>query len=501
MRFIEFTALAFLGLTFGLRAQPSPSNNPAASPGVYPLSLEETIRFAVDHNLSLQIERYNPQIASFNLAGSYSYYDPAFNLEGHQNFKSDPGGFDPTINQRSLPRNTWVENFASGITGKTPTGMRYDLNSTLTRSSGSDAGFQYRPETAVRVTQPLLKDFWTDQSRTQIKINKRQLKISELALELQLMDTVLKAQQAYYDLIFATENIKVMEKALELAQRSAAENKRRVEVGTLAPLDEKETESQAAAAQANLILARSRLATAENVVKSLFTDDYTKWHNIRLEPSEKLIAIPEIFNLQESWNNGIARRPDYNQLKEELEKQNLILKFDHNQLFPSLDLVGSFGRAGLDRTLGDSLENIREGDFPRWGGGAVLKVPFSRTLERNNYARTKVEKKQAILRLKQKEQEILVQIDDSVAQARSNFDRIDATRQAREFAEAALVAGQKKLENGRSTTFEILGLQDRLTKARFAEIQALADYNKSIAELYRQEGTTLERNRVNLIIK
>ena len=315
------------------------------------------------------------------------------------------------------------------------------------------------------------------------------------------MDIVTRAQQAYYDLIFARENIKVQEKALELAQRSAAENKRRVEVGTMAPLDEKETESQAAAAQANLITARSQLATAENVVKGLFTDDYTKWHGVRLEPTENLIAIPETFNLQESWNNGITRRPDYNRRREELENQNLRLKYSYNQLFPSLDLVGTAGRAGLAGDLGGAAQNIRDRDFPNWSGAAVLRVPFSRTLERNNYSRSKVEKQQALLSLKKLEQEILVEIDNSVAQAKSNFERIGATRQASEFAAAALEAGQKKLENGRSTSFEVLGLQNRLTLARSAEIQALADYNKSVATLYKQEGTILDRNKVTIIVK
>ena len=500
MRFILVTALAFLCLTSGLRAQPDPTNS-AATPGVYPLSLEETIRFAVEHNLSLQIERYNPQITSFNLAGSYSDYDPVFSLQGRQRFASSPGGFDPTINFATQRNDTWTETFGSGITGGTPIGMKYELAANLNRSSGPNRGFQYSPDTRITVTQSLLKNAWTDGSRTQIKINKRLIKISELDLELQVMDIVTRAQQAYYDLIFARDFIKVQEKALELAQRSAAENKRRVEVGTLAPLDEKETESQAAAAQANLITARSQLATAENVVKGLFTDDYTKWHGVRLEPTENLIAIPETFNLQESWNNGITRRPDYNRRREELENQNLRLKYSYNQLFPSLDLVGTAGRAGLAGDLGGAAQNIRDRDFPNWSGTAVLRVPFSRTLERNNYSRSKVEKQQALLSLKKLEQEILVEIDNSVAQAKSNFERIGATRQASEFAAAALDAGQKKLENGRSTSFEVLGLQNRLTLARSAEIQALADYNKSVANLYKQEGTILDRNKVTIIVK
>ena len=200
--------------------------------------------------------------------------------------------------------------------------------------------------------------------------------------------------------------------------------------------------------------------------------------------------------MSESWNRALKLRPDYNQLKEELERQNLILKFDYNQLFPSLDLIGSYGRNGLSDTLGGAAEQVRDGDFPRWSGGAILTVPLSRTRERYIYKRDKAAQQQALLRLKKLEQDIIVQVDDTAARAQSDYQRIQATREAREFAEAALQAEQTKLENGKSTSFVVLQLQSNLTRARGAEIQALADYQKSLAEFSFREGTTLERNKV-----
>jgi outer membrane protein TolC len=103
---------------------------------------------------------------------------------------------------------------------------------------------------------------------------------------------------------------------------------------------------------------------------------------------------------------------------------------------------------------------------------------------------------QALLRLKQLEQDVVLQINDAVKLAQRNYDRVGSARQAREFAEAAQEAEQQKLESGKSTTFVVLELQNKLTKARSAEIQTLADYNKSLAEVYFREGTTLERNRI-----
>lgn len=464
---------------------------------VRPLSLQESIQMALQHNLGLQIERFSPQVARFNLAGSYAYYDPVFRLRGEQSFRSSPGGLDPTLNIPILANDIWTEHFNASVGGKTPTGMRYDMAADLSRSSGTGIpGFQYRSDAGVNFTQPLLRDFWTDADRTAIKVNKRLIRIADYAFEFLLMDTINRVQQAYYDLIFTRENVHVQEKALELAQQLLEENQKRVEIGTLAPLDEKQAQAQRATALADLILARGQLATAEHVLKNLITDKYADWHGIQLEPTEKLLGLPETFTLLESWNKALITRPDYNQLKEELERQNLVLKFDYNQLFPALDLVGSVGRSGLATSLGDAAEEIRGGDFPRWSGGAVITVPLTRTRERNNYRRSKAEQKQALLRLKKLEQDIIAQIDDTVSRAQSDFQRIQATRGAREFAEAALRAEQTKLENGKSTSFVVLQLQSNLTKARSAEIQALADYQKSLAEFYFREGTTLQRNKI-----
>jgi outer membrane protein TolC len=477
---------------------------------VRPISLQESIQLALQHNLGLQIERLSPQIARFDLAGSYSYYDPVFTLRGEQSFNSSPGGFNPTLSIPTPPNDTWTEHFSAGFTGRTPSGMQYDLGSDLTRTSGTfpggtnalggfdiiDRGFQYRPNVGINITQPLLRDFWTDSARTGIKVNKKLIKIAEYGFEFQVMTIVNSVQQAYFDLIFARENVKVQEKALELAQRLLDENNKRVEIGTIAPLDARQAQSQRATALADLILAQNTYAGSANVLKSLLTDKYTEWHGIRLEPTENLLAIPESFNVAESWNKALKMRPDYNQLKEELERQNLILKFDYNQLFPSLDLVGSYGRNGLSGTLGSAVDQIGNGDFPRWSGGAVLTVPLWRNKERYQYKHDKAAQQQALLRLKKLEQDVIVQVDDTITRARSDYQRIQATREAREFAEAALQAEQTKLENGKSTSFVVLQLQSNLTKARSAEIQALADYQKSLSEFYFREGTTLERNKI-----
>ena len=145
-----------------------------------------------------------------------------------------------------------------------------------------------------------------------------------------------------------------------------------------------------------------------------------------------------------------------------------------------------------------TLDQLRGRDNPFWSGGAQLTFPLGNTGARNNYKLAKATKDQIVLQLKQLEQTVMIQIENAIAVARTSFQRVDATREARLYAEAALDAEQKKLESGKSTSFVVLQLQKDLTAARSAEIRALADYNEALAQLSFQEGSTLERRRVTL---
>ena len=120
---------------------------------------------------------------------------------------------------------------------------------------------------------------------------------------------------------------------------------------------------------------------------------------------------------------------------------------------------------------------------------------------RNGYRASRAVKQQAALQLKKVEQDVLVQVDDSLKAAQSAYKRTNSTREARVYAEAALEAEQKKLQNGVSTPFVVLQLQQRLTDARTAEIRALSDYNKAVAQLALNEGSTLEKNHLSLDVK
>ncbi len=464
------------------------------------MSLADCIQEAVEHNLDVQVERYEPQISLYNLNSAYGGYDPTLNFSGQHDFNVSGGGF--TSQQIAIPATTSKsDSFNSSIGGTLPLGLQYSFNGNIsdrnfnsstnfTESSGGSIG--------VSLTQPLLRNFWIDNTRLTIRVAKNRVHYSEQGLAQQLIATILAVQNAYYELIFAQENVKVQQQALELAQTQLDQDKQRVQVGSLAPLDVQQDEAQAASSKANLISAQYALSVAQNALKNLLTDMYSQWHDTSIEPTATLAAQLQPFDLQDSWEKGMSKRPDLLQARLDVEQQGIQLKFAQNQLFPELDLVGSYGYNGTSREYSGTFGQFSDGNQPFYSYGAQLSIPLSNTRPRNQYKIAKATKEQILLRLKQLEQNVMVQIDNAVKQAQAAFQSAEATRQARVYAEAALDAEQQKYAVGKSTTFTVLQLQNNLTAARSQEIRSLADYNQALANLAAQEGTTLERNGIQV---
>jgi outer membrane protein len=480
------------------------------APEVRKLSLEDCLQSALRKNLDLQIARYVPPLATLDLQGAYAGYDPNFSINPgnpQHSYSKAPGSFDPTTGTVAIGRTATANDVNSSLGGLTPWGTKYSLSGDYNNAYGTFGANapsfdQYGASAAITVSQPLLKNFWIDSTRLNILVFKNRLKYSELTLKNQIMQTATTVENAYYDLIYDRENVTVQQKAVELATQLVVENKKRVEVGALAPLDEQQAEAQAASTEATLIAAQSTLAVQEHLVKQLITDQYSQWSNLSLEPSGSLTAPRQFFSRQDSWTKGLTERPDLLQAKLDVEKQGITIKFNYNQLFPELDLVGSYGQnASGFNTAGSAFDNVRDGTYPAYSYGARLSFPIGNTGARAAYKSSKLGKEQLLLTLKKLEQTIMVQIDNDIKQAESSFKQVAATRTAREYAAAALDAEQKKLESGKSTTYTVLQMQRDLTTARGNEILALDNYNKALSQLSLDEASTLQRLNINLEVK
>ena len=198
-----------------------------------------------------------------------------------------------------------------------------------------------------------MKNFWIDNTRLTIRVARNRLKYSEQGLRAANITSVTAVENAYYELIYALENVKVQQEALELAQTQLDQDNQRVKIGTIAERAGtiEQDEAQVAQSRADLISALSTLGTDQRALKYLLTDQYSKWYEMDIQPTAALGAPEQAFDLQDSWRKGMTERPDLLQARLNVEQQGIQLKFYRNQLYPGI---------GFDRHLW--LSTARQGN-------------------------------------------------------------------------------------------------------------------------------------------
>ena len=473
-----------------------------------PVSLDDCVALALKRNLGIRISSFGPRFSRLTLSSDYAPYDPSFTAGVSQSFRSFPPTPSGTVTNSFVPPSStsWSDNYSAGLGGYLPTGLQYSFSGNVTRGQSTllpadvTGAALYSPGANVNLTQPLLKNMWIDATRLNISFDKLGVKTSEEVVRAQILDTLLSVEQSYYGLISALENVRVQQKALEVSERFLFETRKRVEVGSLAPLDAKQAESEVARNKAALVTALQNAGDAERLLKGLIDDDFAASADIMLTPTAKLENIPSVQSRANSWGRAFEFRPDYHEQKFGLLQQKLNLRFTRNQMYPQLDLTGSYGVGGNELTLGGSILDLGQRAYPNYSWGLRFSIPLSNLSARNAYKQAKIKQEQLLLQFKQLEQTIMIAVDNDIRAIEGYREGMVATKEARVYAEAALDAEQKKLESGKSTNYQVLQLQRDLTTAEKNEIDALANYNKALAQLAHDEGSTLDRLKVNLDI-
>jgi outer membrane protein TolC len=487
------------------------SNFSIGSTGVVALSLRDAIALALEHNLQLHVSRYNPVITEYGRRSLYAVYDPTITGSiGRENNNRESGGINLNTGNTQPGTRSETDTMSFGLSGQTPIGTTYGLTHVIgrnvvntpfllgTNSFGEPVFLRrqsdtYNSQAALTVTQPLLRDFWINNERLQIKLARRNVQISELLFERQVMDIVNRVEQAYYGLVAAREAVRVGESDVAVKKQFFDEQRKRVEVGILAPLDEKLAQAELAKSESALIGFRRLAADAESVLKALIHDNYINQVQIEIQLTDRLLAMPATLELFDAFREAVEKRPDLQQLRLELEKAQIQLKYDFNQLFPRLDAYGSLGYNGLDTDVGGALRDLSERNFEQSTYGLRLSFPLTMLGPRNNLKANKAVKEQAIWALKQLEDIVLQEVDFEVRLIRTLWAQIPYTREVTIAQQAAFDAERKKLEQGKSTSFNVLTIASDLTGAQVDEIRAILTYNQALAELAFRKGATLER--------
>jgi outer membrane protein len=467
-------------------------------PGVLRLTMDTAIRMALAKNFSIKVEQLSPAAARHRVTSALGRFDPLFDVSIGRTEDTSRSAFleNTRLGANSVTR---VDSLSMGLGGLTPLGTSYGLGFGSRNRTGTFNEFdeEFQSNLSFDLRQPLLRGFGTDANMVQVRIARNNVQVSEWQLRDRLINVITQIEYVYNDLHTAHENLKVALNSQDLARQLMNDNIKRAEIGVMTPLNITTARAEVAAREEAVILARRNVLDNENFLKQLVTDDLGRMLSIRVEivppPSEKVRI-----DIRGGIIDGLGYRPDYRQAVLEIQRRNIQLAFQKDQVLPQLDLVGSLNFLGFDNDFGTSASRIASRDGTGWSAGAVFSVPIGNRAARGSLAASRIEAAQSLIALQQLEQQIIVDVDNAAGQIRTNLERIASTSEASKLALESLQAGQDRLQAGTGTTFEVLELQRRLSETEAAEIRARADYNKAVAEYNRQTGTTLRERRVQV---
>jgi outer membrane protein TolC len=488
------------------RSYPRPDATPIPSGPVLELSLDDAVKRTLENNADIRVERFNPEVSEERVREQRGYYDPllsstlsdASRASKAQNVFA--GG--ATVDTGNL-----VYNF--GATEPLRTGGNLRVDFTNNRQRITPAGIStfnplFSSSLNASLTQPFLRNFRIDAPRLNLKIAKNNREISDVQFKQTVVNTVANVKQLYYDLLYAIDNLEAQRKSLSLAQKLVEENRIKVRVGTMAPLDVVAAESEQASREEAVILAEAAVLDAEDAIKrAIFPrNDPTVWA-LRIVPTDRPTAEPVAVDLDAAIARALGQRTDLLAARKNLESAGLTTKYTSNQKLPNIDFVAGYGATGTGGTqfvrdsplgpivqtipggYGDVLSNIFSRDFPSWNVGVNFSYPiFNRSAEAAS-ARAKLSQQQAEESVSRLEMQVTAEVRTAARAVETNFKRVASTRAARGLQEQRLDAEEKKFNAGMSTNFLVTQAQRDLALAEVAELRAIADYRKSVVNFER----------------
>ena len=478
---------------------------------VVELSLDEVVERALESNIDIAVEKYNPETAEQSLRAAQGDYDPFLSAVVDHNDQSSPatnaftGGDQVTTETRN-----WALGVSQQFTTGTAVSLAFNNRKTDTDSIFSTFNPNFNSSLSVALSQPLLRDLKIDASRQNVRIRKNNVEISDTQFRQVVINVVANVKTLYYDLIFAIDNLAAQRNSLALAEKLLEENRIKVRVGTLAPLDVVAAESEVAGRQELVIVAEAALEDAEDAIKQVIfpLNDPEMWR-LGIVPTDRATAEPREIDVDQAIQSALANRTDVQITRKSIENSQISLDFARNQTLPALDLEASYGGIGVGGTglirdgfggpvvdtipggYGDALSQVLGRDFPTWSVGVRVSYPLLNRRAKGNAAVARLAKERAELSLRRLEMQVAREVRSAARRVTTDFQRVDSTRAARVLQARRLDAEEKRFAAGMSTNFLVTQAQRDLAFAEVSELQAIADYRKSLIEFDRVQEAGL----------
>jgi len=456
-------------------------------------------------------------------------YDPIITGTLSLEHASFPLSNTVTTGTNNLQQNTGIANFNYFQGFKTGTTMNVAFNNQRQITNSLFNSLQPTLSSDFRLTlrQSLLQGFGLGPNMRFIRIANNNKKISNEAFKLQIITTVSQIQNIYWDLVNAYENMKVAERSLALANKTLSDNRKQVEIGTLAPIEIVRAESEASSRNQDLIIAQTNLQLQQLLMKNAITKNSREpgiaaaavipTDTMQLNTNDEAGA-----NLDQMINDAINERPDMVQTRLDLTNRDITKKSTRNALLPTTDFIAFYGSSGIagngtsvstcglpgaqapPNCVGNfsgydaALRNALNNNNPDYGLGIQLNIPLRNRSAQADQVRSELEYRQAQLRMLQLQNQVGIEVRNAQFTVEQNRARVVAAEKGRTLALQSLSAEQKKYALGASTNFNVLQAQRDMTQAEVNLVAAMAAYEKSRVELDRVTAKTLARLNISI---
>lgn len=485
------------------------------------LALDEAIAISLRRNLGLQVQRYQRE-------------------QAHELIRQNLGVFDL---QMSLDTNSFEETqpAASALEGATirqAEGQNADLRFDQLISSGGVFSFDwanarsetnsvfsavnpsYNVDVDLLFSQPLLRDFGSTATKRGILISRNNSNIGFEILEQQVIATVDRVEGAYWDLVEAQEQLAVALESLELAQELHEMNRIQVEVGTLAPLELVQSEVGVATREEEVLRADVAAEDAADRLRQLLNIKSEELWTTPIRPTtDPLVARIDI-DLGEAISIALRERSEIREQRLRIDNLATDARFFRQRVRPRLDLQLRYGYNGLGGNVqiggdpfdpdapppeiisggySDALDQVLDAEFDGWSTGFVFGYPIQNRRARADRTIAELALIEGETVLEDLRLAVLTEVRQAARAVETAAEAIDLATKSTELAERNLDAEQKRYENGLSTSFQVLEIQEDLTEARSREVTAIAGYRRALVLFYSALGRLLEEKGIELV--
>ncbi|MEJ7862254.1 MAG: TolC family protein [Pyrinomonadaceae bacterium] len=507
-----------------------------------PLGLREAITLALENNKDIEVSRQNVRIAEFDLTGGEGFYEPRFSGNTQYERATIPNvsifSTNKTTTNSSIVGNARYQGFIK----KFGTVYAAEFNNTRVGTDNpiSILSPQYNTGLTFSVTQPLLRGRRFDNQRRIIEIAKRNLSLTDTQFRQRSIEIIASVQRAYWDLTYTLKNLQVQRDAVGDAKDQLAHNRRLVEEGILAPVDIIAADTQVANFEQNVYAALEDVNRAENNLKNLIAESRTDsiWSESIVPTDPVEIDAPNT-TLPEALDSALQNRPEIELNTVAADINEIDRRFYREQAKPQVDLVASYttagiggsenqnfrspfgtvcdpnaadyqnclARQGLQRMqqqqflqgiggAGSTVTDIFANRYPTFRAGVQFNIPLGNKVAKAQLGRSLVEGERIKTQREQAEQNIQVEVRNTLQTVRTSEARLRSAAISRENSEKQYASEQRKLDSGQSDIYKVLERQTALTTARSNELRAQTELNKAIAELQRAMGNSMKANNV-----